>query len=271
MSQDKREDDGVVTSAPASNMGSLLTDLLSQAKKDVASERQQLEQQLQAREDEQRSAELREEARRRETMLQKLNEETQARNAALANAKKDRSEEGKRTAFSTARHNRAELRDAAEAAETRPAAPTVAPSRRGLPPWLLAALVLVGLGLGVGGAFALTPTPKVNLPDVTAAAHATIAATVTAAKAEGKVAEALEQANDRLAELERRMDEALASQTALAEKLGETQQALEETQEELARAQEARPAAPRPPRTTRPPAGPTVPNIDTGVFSNPRR
>ena len=40
-------DDGVVTSAPASSVGSLLTDLLNEAKKEVAEERVSLERQIQ--------------------------------------------------------------------------------------------------------------------------------------------------------------------------------------------------------------------------------
>lgn len=89
MANEKGEDDGVVTSAPASSVGSLLTDLLSEAKKDVAAERQQLENKLHRRESEQKEERQRDEARKREALQQKLVEETRLRNQALAGSKKD--------------------------------------------------------------------------------------------------------------------------------------------------------------------------------------
>ncbi|PKN55918.1 MAG: hypothetical protein CVU56_18775 [Deltaproteobacteria bacterium HGW-Deltaproteobacteria-14] len=265
MANDKREDDGVVTSAPASSVGSLLTDLLSEAKKDVAAERQQLESKLHRRESEQKEERQRDEARKREALQQKLVEETRLRNQALAGAKRDVIA-AERIGASTAPHMRPVLDDLPPLAAA--ATPVQAPKRRGVPTLLAAALVLVGIGAGVGGAFALTPTQRINLPDINVAARAIVAQTAKAAMAEGEVTRALTSANDRIKALEGRMDEALAAQKKLAAEFEATKSELEAAKQALADADTG--SAKKPTNGHR---GGTnhgsssgVPNIDTSIF-----
>jgi len=262
---DKREDDGVVTSAPASSVGSLLTDLLSEAKKDVAAERQQLESQLHKREHDAREKRARDEARKREALQQKLVEETRLRNQTLANAKKDLIN-SERIAASTAPHTRPKLEEPAPVAAS--IAPAQAPKRRGVPILLVAALVLVGIGAGVGGAFALTPPQRLNLPDINVAARAIVEQTAKAALAEGEVAKALGHANERIKALETKMDAAIAKQAELAKSLEDTQAKLTAAEELLAE-NDKKPNGNRGSSHrggSRGGSSSGVPNIDTGVF-----
>ena len=264
MADGKREDDGVVTSAPASSVGSLLTDLLSEAKKDVAAERQQLEKQLHQRDTDQREARARDEARKREAMQQRLVEETRLRNQALAGSKKELAP-SERVAAATAPHMRPILNDALAPAAAQKAAPQQ-PRRRGIPLLAAAAMVLAAIGIGVGGASALTPTARVNLPDINVAAQAIVAQTAKAAAAEGEVAKALSSANDRIKVLEGRMDAALAAQQKLTEQFEATKRELDDTKQALADAD-----AGRKPSTTHgghhnSGASSGVPSIDTGIY-----
>jgi len=64
--QKKGEDDAVTTSAPASKVGSLLTDLLNDVKESVAQEQKQIETESDRRAREEREARDREEGRKRE-------------------------------------------------------------------------------------------------------------------------------------------------------------------------------------------------------------
>jgi chromosome segregation ATPase len=76
-------DDGVVTSAPASSVGSLLTDLLSEAQREVDEERETLKAQLAGRKAEEQAVKDSSEAAKREEMQRRLIEETRRRNDAL--------------------------------------------------------------------------------------------------------------------------------------------------------------------------------------------
>ena len=76
-------DDGVVTSAPASSVGSLLTDLLSEAQKEAEEERASLKEQITARNAQESAEKESSEAARREEMQRRLIEETRKRNEVL--------------------------------------------------------------------------------------------------------------------------------------------------------------------------------------------
>ncbi|TNF24387.1 MAG: hypothetical protein EP329_25035 [Deltaproteobacteria bacterium] len=259
---EKREDDGVVTSAPASSVGSLLTDLLSEAKKDVAAERQQLESQLSQRENAAREQRARDEARKREALQQKLVEETRLRNQALAGAKRDMASE--RIAAATAPHQRPKLVEPDAVSVS--LAPAQAPKRRGVPILLAAAMVFVGIGLGVGGAFALTPPQRLNLPDINTAARAIVEQTAKAALAEGEIAQALTNANDRIKALETKMETAIAEQKKLADAFEATKTELAEAKAQLEADGGKKPNGHRP--GSRPGNGSSGGNpvIDTTIF-----
>lgn len=77
------DDDGVVTSAPASSVGSLLTDLLSEAQREVDEERETLKAQLAERKAEEQALKDSSEAAKREEMQRRLIEETRRRNEVL--------------------------------------------------------------------------------------------------------------------------------------------------------------------------------------------
>lgn len=270
MSDDKH-DDGVVTSAPASAMGSLLTDLLSEAKKDVAAERMQLERKVHAREAEEREALRREEARKRAEMQQKLTEETILRNQAIAGAKRDRTDAADRVNPTTERHTRPQVAPAEEAPLT--AAPVaVVKAKPRLPTLALAALVIAGVGLGFGGASALTPSPRLTLPDVDAAARSIVALTAKAAQAEGRVTAALEGANEKVKALERKIDDALKAQKLLQDDLAKTRAELDETRAALdeEKGKAGTPASSSGKRGGKRggSTGTDVPKINTGVFGN---
>ncbi|MCB9731599.1 MAG: hypothetical protein H6745_03070 [Deltaproteobacteria bacterium] len=272
---DEKHDDGVVTSAPASVMGSLLTDLLSEAKKDVAAERQQLERKLHAKEAEEREALRREEARKRAEMQQKLTEETILRNQAISSAKRDRSDTAERVNPTTERHARPQVAPAQEAPLTAAAPVAVVKEKPRLPKLALAALVIAGVGLGFGGASALAPTPRLTMPDVDAAAKSIVALTAKAAQAEGRVTEALESANGKIKALESKIDDALAAQKQLQDdlaktkaELGETKTALDEEKGKPAAATSSSGSKRGHGNSGSGNTGSGVPNINTGVFGN---
>lgn len=83
----KAADDGVVTSA-TSSVGSLLSDLLSEAQREVEKERVELQTQVDERDQEERKAKQEAEAKRREENTRRVIEETRRRNENFA--KKER-------------------------------------------------------------------------------------------------------------------------------------------------------------------------------------
>lgn len=262
------QDDGVVTSAPASSVGSLLTDLLSEARKDVAAERQQLESKLHQRETAEREARAREEARKREAMQAKLIEETRLRNQAIstASAKKGRAGGGRKDLM-TAPHTRPKPRPEAAPAKAAPKAAQPNAGGRGKAPLLLlVATVLIGIGVGFGGAFALTPKTKLVMPDVDAAARAVVEQTAKAAQVEGRMSEALTRASSRISQLEKEaattraaQDQLKADLDALKAQLEAKDKALAEATKKSPRRGGARPGGKR---------GGSGLNINTGVFKD---
>lgn len=88
--EENADDDGVVTSAPASSVGSLLTDLLSEAQREVEAERESLDAQIADRIAQETAEKDSSESQKREEMQRKLIEETRRRNEALT--RKQRSE-----------------------------------------------------------------------------------------------------------------------------------------------------------------------------------
>ncbi len=152
-------DGGVFTSAPHSDsVGSLLTDLLNEAKKEVEKERANLHAQIKERDDEQRLAKQRDEAQRREELQRKLMAETRRRNEALTRREREEAEERRLVAEEEA--------EAARAAAPAPQieAPVEAPRKRS-PIGLIALIALLVAG-GAGAAFALQPKPEMRLPDI---------------------------------------------------------------------------------------------------------
>ena len=160
-------DDGVVTSAPASGVGSLLTDLLNEAKKEVAKERENLEQQINTREAEERTAREREEAKKRDALQKQLIEETRRRNEALT--RKERAEAAARAAAQAA----AQPKPVVEVPIAEPA-PVPQKSKLGLVVGLIVAVLVVGGG-GAVAFIVLNRTEPIVLPDIRAEAKLAVA------------------------------------------------------------------------------------------------
>ncbi|MGM0574526.1 MAG: hypothetical protein ACQEXJ_02160 [Myxococcota bacterium] len=240
------EDDGLVTSAPdREEVGSLLTDLLNEAKKEVEKERASLKQQIQDREEEAHEAQQREEALRREHLQRELMEETRRRNEALL--RREREEAAARAAEEEkARRQAAALQAEQEAAETAAAAPESKKSRTGL----LALVGVVAIGAGVGVFFLTQPKEQMQLPDVQAKAQAVIddatlkykamVAEQKAQEAELRAAREAKAAREaearrRLAEKERMLAEAEAREVASAKKRAEKEKEAEARRRAAAR------------------------------------
>ncbi|MFT7582754.1 MAG: hypothetical protein ACI9MR_004437 [Myxococcota bacterium] len=260
-------DDGIVTSAPASSVGSLLTDLLSEAKKDVAAERVELERQIQSRADDERDARNRDEARKRDAMQQKLIEETRLRNQALSRRDRDGVDDD-RTSPGTARHSRP--KPVVEVAATQASASAALPQKSsGGVSWLLVAvLALAGVGIGVGGAFALTPKTEIPWPDVdmmatTVAQQSTLAATVVS----GATSAVSGDAGARFADLQKQMDSAVATQKKLTAELAATKTELAMTRKDLDTALKSSGKTRRVRRNGTRTGG--IPSIDSSVFGKP--
>jgi len=258
--QQKKEDDGVVTSAPASKVGSLLTDLLNDMKENVAQEQKQIESEADRRAREERETRDREESRKREAAQQKLIEETRRRNEALSRRERG---EGERKPLATAPHMRPLTDQAAagpKSAELAVAAPVAkAPSKL-----MLVALVVIGVGLGLGTSLALTPKPADAGIDVSAAAKAVIAATRKQATAEGKVLMELEASRKQIAELQKSVADSAATQKTLGEQLAVMKSDSERMRGELEALKSADTKGPRRPGTGTPGG---VPNINGSIFN----
>ncbi len=148
-------DDGVVTSAPASAVGSLLTDLLNEAKQEVQRESADLDRQLQSREEQERLERQRAEARKREELQRKLIEETRKRNEALT--RKEKAEQASRQAVvKEKKHDSLLMRLQGAADDAR----AQAKKTRMI---LLGVLVLVLVGGGTAAALILTAPPGMEL------------------------------------------------------------------------------------------------------------
>jgi len=258
--QQKGEDDGVVTSAPASKVGSLLADLLNDVKKNVAQEQKQIETEADRRGREEREALDRIEGRKRAEAQQKLIEETRRRNEALATRERG---EGERKTMATVPHMRplTELPQGPKSAEIALAhAPARATSKL-----VLVALVVIGVGLGLGTGLLLGPSPRDAGIDVSAAAKAVVAATRKQATAEQKVLTDLESARKQIAELQHAVGEAQGAHKNLKEQLEVLKTDFEKAREELAAVKGV--SDPKGPKHTGPGAGGGVPNINSSIFN----
>ncbi len=215
-------DDELVTSAPAADqVGSLLTDLLNEAKREADRERASLDQRLKVRDDEDRLSRQREEALRRERLQKQLQEETRRRNEALT--RREREEAAARDAEDRQRQQRL-------ATETEGLAQSQAaavPAKRSKAPLVVAALVIAGLAGGL--IYAMQPKGVITLSDIRAQSSALV--TDATAKWRVKVAE-----QERIAELER---EAAAAKAAAAKAHAEANAARGETAEAQAKAKAA--------------------------------
>ncbi len=260
MAQQKKDGD-VVTSAPASQVGSLLTDLLNDAKESVAQEQKQIESESDRRAREEREVRDREEGRKREAAQQKLIEETRRRNEALS--KRERND-GERKALSTAPHMRPvtdQPADAPKSAELAVVAPAKAPNKL-----MLAALVIIGVGIGLGTAMALSPSPRDAGIDVAGAAKAIVAATKKQASAEGKVLMELEAARNQIADLQKAVGETQGAHKALEQQLATLKTELASARTEM----EAAGKTDKGPRRTGGGGGGTpggIPTINGSIFN----
>lgn len=261
----KGEDDGVVTSAPASKVGSLLADLLNDAKAGVAQEQKKIETEADRRAREEREVRDREEARKREEAQKKLIEEARLRNEALA--KRDRAEGLERKALSTAPHMRPVAAEPVPVAAVAAVAPAVAPAKT-TSKLLLAALVLVGIGLGFGASFALSPAQKDAGIDIGAAAKAVVAASRKQASAEGKFAAELDAARARIGDLQREVGEAQAATKNLEKVVDGLKADLATAQAAIEAGKNAPTDAPKGPKRTGT-SGSSIPGINGSVF-NPK-
>lgn len=258
--QNKGQDDGVVTSASSSKVGSLLADLLNDVKQGVAEEAREIEGEAEQRAREEREAREREESQKRAAAQQKLIEETRRRNEALA--KRERAE-GERKAMATAPHMRP-LTGMPEAGPKSAEISVAAAHQHKAPNKLmLVALVVIGVGVGLGTALALTPSPRDAGIDVSAAAKAVVAATRKQATAEQKVLMDLESARKQIADLQREVGEAKGAHKSLEEQLAVLKKDFETTRQELD-ALKAGAGTPGPKRTGN---NGGVPNINSSIFN----
>ncbi len=242
----------------SSKVGSLLSDLLNDAKAGVAQEQKQLTSESDRRAREEREARDREEGRKREEAQQKLIEETRRRNEALS--RRERNDGAERRTLGTAPHMRPVV--------DQPSAPQAAAVTAAPPPAkttsviVLAALVAVGIGIGALTGILASPTPKDAGIDVAGAAKAVVAATRKQATAEGKVLMELEAARTQIAELQKSVGQAQGAHKALAEQIAVLNKDLEKARADIAAMKPgAAPTGPKPPTK---PSGP--PPIKPGIF-----
>ncbi len=197
--------DGVVTSAPKAAVGSLLTDLLNEAKKEVAREREDLERQLNDKAEEERLAKQREEARKREQLQQQLIEETRRRNEALTRKEKEEAE------ARAAAAPKPEVEKPVSAAVPVQAAPA-----KKFPIALVASLVAVILGGGGFGAYAYaTQPPGFAVPEINPRVQVAVTE-VRAELAKQKAAADAAKAKAEAEALAAKLEEAAKSNAALA-------------------------------------------------------
>ncbi len=242
----------------SSKVGSLLSDLLNDAKAGVAQEQKQLTSESDRRAREEREAREREEGRKREEAQQKLIEETRRRNEALS--RRERSDGAERRAVGTAPHMRpvVDQPSAPQAA----AVTAVAPPAKSASVLVLAALVVAGIGIGALTGILASPAPKDAGIDVAGAAKAVVAATRKQATAESKVMLQLEAARNQISELQKSVGQAEGARKALAEQVDVLAKDLKKTRDEIA----AMGGKPQPSGPTTPAKPPGPPPIKPGIF-----
>lgn len=250
--------EGVETSAPSSSVNSLLTDLLSEAKKGVEEERKQIDTEVEKKELAAKELRDREEGRKREEAQRKLIEENRRRNEALSKREKV---SGEKKQLATAPHMRPV--DEGPAKTTEAAAPKLV--AKPVSKVLMAALVVGGLAVGVGGAFALQPDQRGAFPDVGAAAQAVVAQSAKAAAAEKKISDELAKVRLDIANLEKNLGGAGNDARALRGQLEAAQRDLALAQNELTQLKEAA-NAPKKTGGHGPRGGSGLPTLNGSVF-----
>jgi|GEM_PF-1938276 len=263
------DDDAVVTSAPAANVGNLLTDLLSSVTKDVEEERhQKVDVQATKREQEAKLQREREESRLRMAAQEKLIEENRLRNESLNKVREELEGEGGRAGLhATGQHVRpleaAPVMLAPKAIEVSKVGPI--PSR-GVNRFLAAAMVVVGVGLGFGGAFATQPEQKAVFPDLDRAAATTFALVTKIAKDTVALQSEVTREAARVTELEGNVKTMQARQTELEEKIAgfAATAAGEDPKADAATEPDAK--APTTRRTKPRSNGTSLPGLSTGIY-----
>ncbi len=267
---DEGDDDlGLFTSAPSSDeVGSLLTDLLNEAKKEVERERAEIEQKLKDKHDEERLAKEREEAQRREELQAQLREETMRRNAALTRREREEAEE-RAAAEADAQASKEAAAAAAAAAPISEAPathrPGLAADKEGGKGGLIAFLVVIIAG-AAGGAYWYTQKDlgPIQLSDVRGKATAVVSEAASKWKAQ-KAEEARIAAEKKAAERKKRAEEAKRKAAEAEAKRKELEAARLAAAEEAARLAAEEEEAKKKAARKRKPAGKKL-KIDTGVF-----
>ena len=147
-STDSHPEDAVTSAPPSEAVGSLLSDLLDEAKGEADDAREALDRQLRERSQEHRRAPQREQAKRRQAMQEQLQEETRRRNAALARAEREEAE--------------AALTEEEVVIAHEPPARSKAP--------MIFLVIFLMAGGGAAAYVALNPPPPIPLPDIQAEA-----------------------------------------------------------------------------------------------------
>jgi hypothetical protein len=262
-SQKHADDDAVVTSAPAANVGNLLTDLLSSVKKDVEQERQtKVESEAQKREHEAREAREREEARLRMAAQEKLIEENRLRNESLNKARVDSGDAKGDGVMATGQHLRPQPVAAVAAPAPIEVSKVAAMPSKGVNKLLAAAMVVLGVGIGFGGAFATQPEQKALFPDLERAANTTVAVVSKAVALETAIRGDLAKESGRVGQLEKSVKTMQANQAELEGKLAAMQAELDKA---AAKDDDKGDSAPKRGTGRRNDSG-TLPGLKTGIF-----
>lgn len=259
------DDDAVVTSAPAANVGNLLTDLLSSVKKDVAAERQEkVESEANKRDRDARDNREREESRLRMAAQEKLIEENRLRNESLNKARVDNNTEAKTDGvMATGQHLRPAAGSVVAITPAAVEASRVGPMpAKGLNKLLAAAMVVVGVGVGFGGAFATQPEQKALFPDLDHAARTTVALVSKAAAMEVTVRGELSKEASRVTGLENTVKTMQTRQGELEKQLATMQAELDKANA----AGEGDAGDSKPKRGTGKRDGGALPGLKTGIF-----
>ncbi|MEC9071214.1 MAG: hypothetical protein VX938_02500 [Myxococcota bacterium] len=155
------------SASSSEEVGSLLSALLSETRKEVDRERSDVAQRVQDRQEEARASQERDEAQRREELQAQLLAETRKRNEALT--RREREGAAEQRAEDALLALEAAATPAAEIDDLEPALPQPSGGLSGKHIAMAAALIL-GVGAGVG-VMSSSSQPKMELPDIESAAE----------------------------------------------------------------------------------------------------
>ena len=166
---DQTPEEEEASASPPEEVGSLLTALLSETRKEVVRERSDVAQRVQDRQEEVRASHERDEAQRREELQAQLLEETRKRNEALTRREREGAEQRAEDALLA-------LESAAiPASEIDDLEPVLAPPSGGLSGKHIAMAAALVLGIGAGiWVMNASSQPKMELPDIESAAEKTV-------------------------------------------------------------------------------------------------